>query len=66
MRQLGLHKWEQIVRHPQYGPAMGGDRKADEIMKKFEYIEDIKKNGKEIESDPEEEEEGMFQNLKKI
>ena len=45
---------------------MGGDRKADEIMKKFEYIEDIKKNGKEIESDPEEEEEGMFQNLKKI
>ena len=39
---------------------MGGDRKADEIMKKFEYIEDIKKNGKEIESDPEEEEEGMF------
>ena len=60
VRQLGLHKWEQIVRHPQYGPAMGGDRKADEIMKKFEYIEDIKKNGKEIESDPEEEEEGMF------
>ena len=36
VRQLGLHKWDQIVRHPQYGPAMGGAREADEIMVKFD------------------------------
>jgi hypothetical protein len=56
VRQLGIHKWDQIVRHPHYGPAMGGNREADEIMEKFEAVQKLKSEGQEIESDPEEDE----------
>ena len=53
VKSMGLHKWDQLTRHPQFGPAMGSSRSADEVMEKWEAIKSIRDAGGEIESDPE-------------
>ena len=55
VRSLGLHKWEQISRHPQFGGAVG-NRSPDDIMEKWEAVVKVREAGGDIESDPEIEE----------